>query len=190
MIKTFRLLALAVVCAIAIPWQAHAQGAFITPFLGYNFGGDSANCLSFSNCDQKRLNFGASIGSMGKVVGFEEDISWAKNFFGDAPNTDNSVLTLMSSLLIGAGSGPIRPYFVGGIGLIHPHVSSSLASLGDFSQNAFGYDLGGGIHIMFGHVGIRGDIRRFKTMSDVSFFGFEGQKLEFWRGSLGLTLGM
>ena len=189
MTKSLRLLTLAVVCAIAAPGVARAQG-FITPFIGYNFGGDSANCLSFANCDQKRANFGVSIGSMGGTVGFEEDISWAKNFFGDAPGTDNSVLSLMSSILVGVPGGPVRPYVLGGVGLIHPHVSSSLSNAFDFSKNAFGYDLGGGVHVMFGHIGVRGDVRRFKTMSDVTFFGFTGQKLSFWRASLGLTLGM
>jgi len=189
MLNNIRVFALALACTLAASGLARAQG-FVTPFIGYNFGGDSANCLSFTNCDEKRLNFGVSLGSMGGSVGFEEDFGWAKNFFGEAPDTDSSVFTLMSNVLIGGSGGAVRPYVLGGVGLIRPHVSSSLSSAVDFSKNALGYDLGLGVHVMFGHAGVRADLRRFKTLQDVTFLGFTGEKLSFWRGSLGLTLGM
>jgi len=42
---------------------------------------------------------------------------------------------------------------------------------------------------MFGsNVGIRGDIRRFKTLQDVNLFIFTQDKLKFWRASGGLAL--
>jgi hypothetical protein len=80
---------------------------------------------------------------------------------------------------------------VGGIGLIRPHVASlagSVTSLGT-GKNAFGYDLGGGVAGLFGkHLGVRGDVRLFRTMQDVNLLVFTGQKLEFWRASAGLVL--
>ena len=82
---------------------ARADG-FVTPFYGFNFGGDS-NCAKVTNCEDKRSNFGVSIGKMGSIFGAEEDISIAKDFFGKVPNVDNSVLTLMSNLLIGVEPG-------------------------------------------------------------------------------------
>jgi hypothetical protein len=170
---------------------AHADG-FLVPFVGYNFGGDSgATCQSLTDCTDKRLNFGISFGSMGRVAGFEQDISYAKNFFGDSPATDNSVFSAMSNLLLGVGAGPVRPYFVVGVGLIRPHVSSLLGSVTSLGagKNAFGYDIGGGITAIAGGVGIRGDIRRFKTMQNIDLLFFTGQKLEFWRASAGLALG-
>ena len=47
---------------------ASADG-FLTPFYGYNFGGDS-NCPTIRACEDKRSNFGASFGTMGTVFGF------------------------------------------------------------------------------------------------------------------------
>lgn len=189
--RSFRLVGLALVLLVAASAPARADG-FIVPFLGFNFGGDSAStCPALTNCEEKRANFGVALGSMGTIFGFEEDISYAKNFFGETPTGENSVLTLMSNVIIGVGAGPVRPYFVGGVGLIRPHVSSLSGSITTFDadKNAFGYDIGGGITGLFSrHVGIRGDLRHFKTMQDIDLFIFSDQKLNFWRASLGLAL--
>jgi hypothetical protein len=186
-------LALMLVAVAAVP--ARADG-FVTPFYGYNFGGDSSNCKTFSSCEEKRSNFGVSIGKMGAIFGFEEDISIAKDFFGKVPNVENSVFTLMSNLLIGVGAGPVQPYFLVGAGLIRPHSSFNLTNF-DTQNNSLGYDMGAGVNGYFSrHVGVRGDVRRFHTFQDVDFpvLGnivsqiFVTQKLDFWRASIGLSL--
>jgi len=164
---------------------ARAQG-FITPFIGFNAGGDSSNCASLTNCQTARANYGVAFGAMGPAIGFEEEFSYAKNFFGNSPGTENSVFSLMSNLLVGVGVGPVRPYVAGGFGLIRPHVSSVTFSA---NNNTFAYDIGGGVNGFFSeHVGLRGDIRHFHSLQDVNVLIFNGQKLEFWRASLGLAL--
>ena len=181
-------LVFAAILFVLVPTPARADG-FIVPFVGYNFGGDSG-CPSLTDCEEKRLNFGVAFGSMGTAIGFEQDISYAKNFFGETPGGDNSVFSFMSNLVVGPGVGPIRPYFVVGVGLIRPHVSSLVGSVTNFdaSSNSFGYDLGGGLTLMFGRVGIRGDVRRFKTLESIDLLIFPGEKLDFWRASAGLAL--
>ena len=188
----FRHLSVASLLLALTSTSARADG-LIVPFIGYNFGGDSgSNCVSLTDCKEKRTNFGVSFVSMGPAFGIEEDISYAKNFFGETSGTANSVFSLMTNLIIGAGAGPVRPYVLGGVGLIRPHVESltgSLTGLGTTGKNAFGYDLGGGVIGLFGgHVGVRGDLRRFHTLQDVSLLIFTGQKLNFWRASAGLAL--
>lgn len=192
--RTFRVVLSIMLLAVSAA-PARADG-FVTPFYGFNFGGDSANCRAFSSCEDKRKNFGVSIGMMGPVFGFEEDISWAKDFFGRAPNVDNSVFTLMSNLLIGIGVGPVQPYFLVGAGLIRPHASSDLRKF-DTKNNSLGYDLGAGVNGYFSrHVGIRGDVRRFHALQDMNIplLGdivdqiFVTRKLDFWRASVGLSL--
>jgi len=69
----------------AIPGTASSQ-AFVTPFIGYNFGGDSGNCLSLRNCDDKRANFGISVGKTNGVFGLEQEIAYVPHFFGSAPD--------------------------------------------------------------------------------------------------------
>ena len=97
-----------------------AEG-FLTPFVGFNFGGDSANCISISNCDEKRLNWGLAFGTRHGIFGFEEDIGYAPSFFGKTEGGDNAVLTVMSNLMLVVPAGPIQPYAIVGLGLIRPH---------------------------------------------------------------------
>jgi len=190
MTKQMVISVLALAFLAAAPTSARAGDDFIVPFIGYNFGGDSGNCPSLTNCNEKHTNFGVSIGTMGTLFGFEEDISYAKNFFGDIPGADNSVFSAMSNMMVGVGVGPVRPYLVAGVGLIRPHVSSVSSSLTLSSdKNAFGYDLGGGVTVSVApHVGIRGDIRHLHTFDSVDVLFFTGQRLDFFRASAGLAL--
>ena len=185
MSRTKLAVALAALTLSAAP--ARAQG-FISPYLGFSYGGDvAADCASLTNCEEKRLNWGVSLGSSSGILGFEEDIGYAKDFFGKTPGSDNAVLTVMSNLLVVVPAGPIRPYALFGIGLIHPHIAFDSSSL-DFSKNALGYDIGGGVNVFLTHgFGIRGDVRRLQTFKDLSLGVFSDQKLDFWRGSAGLV---
>jgi hypothetical protein len=57
------------------------------------------------------------------------------------------------------------------------------------AKNALAYDIGAGIMVFpSSRVGVRADLRRMRSMSDVTLFVFSGVKLEFWRASIGLTL--
>ena len=176
---------LTVVVVVAAPASARADG-FIVPFVGYNFGGDSGNCPRLTNCTDRHANFGVSLGTMGTLFGAEFDLGYAKNFFGEVPGTDNSVLTAMFNVLGGIGVGPVRPYVLAGVGLIRPHVSSITLSS---DNNAFGYDLGGGLTLSVApHVGIRGDIRHLHTAQTINVLFFNDQRLDFFRASLGLSV--
>ena len=165
---------------------AGAQG-FISPYIGFNFGGDSANCEALRDCEDRRTNFGLSIGTRRGVLGVEQDIAYAPDFFGKTPGGSNGVLTLMSNLLLVIPAGPIQPYGVVGIGLIRPRMKLDAASL-SLSNNALGYDIGGGINIYLARAfAIRGDVRRLKTLSDITLGLFSNEELEFWRGTAGVT---
>src|SRR5712671_6267885 len=117
---------------------ARAQ-VFISPFAGYNFGGDSANCVSLQNCEEKRLNLGVSVGTTHGILGFEEDIAYAGEFFGKTPGGSNALLTVMSNVMVVLPAGPIRPYALIGLGLMRPHVQFDALSLA-LDENALGWD--------------------------------------------------
>jgi len=183
-----RLVALAAALLALDVSPARAAG-FISPFVGYNFGGDSQNCVSLRNCEEKRTNWGVSIGSDTAPIGFEAEIGYAKDFFGHSTTADNSVLTLMTNLLLVIPAGPVRPYGLIGLGLVRPHAKTDLVGLAT-DQNTLGWDIGGGLNIFFGRTfGVRGDVRHIRTLQDITLFGvFDNAPLDFWRGSAGVTL--
>ena len=168
---------------------ASAQG-FISPFIGFNFGGDSG-CPTATNCEDKHNNFGVSGGKLGAIGGGEVEFGYAKDFFGDTPGVDTSVLTLFGHVILGPKIGVVRPFVLGGVGLIKSHVELTAGSLLDASNN-FGWDLGGGLMFMFGdHVGVRGDLRRIQSFQNQTILGFSlaDEKLKFNRATAGLVLG-
>jgi opacity protein-like surface antigen len=172
----------------AAPGRALAADQFVNPFIGFDFGGD-AGCPSISNCEDKKLNAGVSFGTMGAVLGFEEEFAYAKNFFGDAPGLDSSVLTVMSNVMLVPNVGPIRPYALVGLGLIKTHVSLTPSSVLTSDNNSLGWDIGGGVNFFFSqHAGLRGDVRYFHSFKDLNLLGLTlgDTKLDFGRASVGL----
>ena len=161
-----------------------AQG-FISPLIGFNFGGDSG-CPELTDCEDKRVNAGVTLGVLGDVFGFEEEFAYASNFFGETPGVSNSVLTVMTNVMLVPNVGPVRPYAVVGLGLIKTHVELSPESVLNADNNHFGWNLGGGLFIFFGdHVGIRGDIRYFHAFQDLDLgiFTVGDTKLDFGRAA-------
>lgn len=184
---SFSVLALALI--VGAPTHARAQ-AFVSPFIGYDFGGD-AGCPQITNCENKKLNFGVSLGTTGRVLGFEEELAYAKDFFGTAPSLSSNVLTLMSNAMIIPKIGPVRPYALAGLGLIKTHVEFTPSSVLTSNNNNLGWDVGGGVAAFFGaHAGVRGDIRYFHAFQDLNALGFTlgDMKLDFGRASVGLVL--
>jgi opacity protein-like surface antigen len=182
----YRALAFAALLIALSAVPARADG-FLSPFLGFNYG-DSPNCSTLTNCDDKRVNWGVALGATGGIFGFEEEFAYAPNFFGTS-GSENAVLTLMSNVLVVIPAGPVQPYGLIGVGLVRPHAQLNASSLAS-NQNALGWDIGGGVNIYFTHaVGIRGDLRHVRTLQDITLGGlFTNAPLDFWRASAGLTL--
>jgi opacity protein-like surface antigen len=190
-----RVLALTLALLGAASTTARADG-FISPFLGFTLGGDSGcpgigipttDVIGLFSCEDKRRMFGASLGTTRGIVGFEQDIAYAPDFFGRNAGGDSAMLTLMSNLTLGVPAGPIRPYVLVGVGLMRPHVKFDALSLA-LDKNALGYDIGGGINLFVTRgVGVRGDVRRLRTLKEVTLGVFSADQIDFWRASAGLT---
>lgn len=182
--------AVVVVAATAAP--ARAQSYF-SPFIGYDTGGDAGTCLPAApNCDQKKTSYGASLGHIfGGLFGFEEDFGYAPDFFGESTNvTNNSVMTLMSNVVVALPLPVFRPYVGGGVGLMRTHSGLDVTSV-EVNNNAFGYDVGGGLMILLpAHLGVRFDYRYLRSSSDTTIAGvtLPFADLHFHRISVGLVL--
>jgi hypothetical protein len=186
-----RALVLSLLLGVVTPTAARADGMII-PFYGVNFGGRCCDELG-NAIDAKRFDWGASFTYMGGgVVGIEGDIGYSPDFFGKTDIGGSSVLTATGNLVLGIPIGGqtgvgVRPYAVVGLGVMRTKVDnfSNILSL-DNSEGA--WDFGGGVMFFFGtHVGVRGDVRYFRTFSKVDFLPLS-QTLDFARGTAGLIL--
>lgn len=184
----FGVVVLIAAACTAAPAAALAQG-FISPMIGYDFGGDSG-CPQITGCEEKHLNIAVSFGGLGRVLGTELEIAHARDFFGEIPGVSSSVLTVMGNLLVAPRFGPVQPYGLVGLGLIKSKVEISAAGLLETDNNHFGWDIGGGVMLFFSrNVGIRGDIRHFHAFQDLEPLGFTlGEtKLDFGRAAGGMV---
>ncbi|MBW8866447.1 MAG: porin family protein [Acidobacteria bacterium] len=169
--------------------QASAQG-FVSPFIGYNFGGDSG-CPQITNCEDKHVDWGLGFGVLGSVVGFEAEFGKTSDFFGSTSNQSTDVLTFMGNFMLAPKIGPIQPYGEAGIGLIR----TSVENVGEnVDENQIGWDIGGGVIAFFSrHVGLRGDVRYFHSFqlldtSKLPNLPINETKLNFGRFSGALVL--
>jgi opacity protein-like surface antigen len=205
--KMFVTTAMCAVALAAAPATASADWV-ITPFVGWNFGGaaDVNNAFagaSFENKFEHKINYGVSLAQMGAgIIGWEADFGYSPNFFetGTASNNafdftnDSNVTTLTGNVIVGAPlggyGGSIRPYAVGGVGLIRTNVQDTAGFFDVNTKNDFGFDVGAGVMGYFTqNVGIRGDVRYFRSFqgSDENATGLGLSNFHFWRGSLGVS---
>lgn len=188
--RPYLLLAALIVC-LALPSAARAQQTFLTPYIGSSFN-STIDDYDFGT----KLHYGVALTSVGRSgIGFEVDLGYAPTFFepgeDDFFNLDSkgSVTTLMGNLVIGGGGGGIKPYASGGIGLMRSRITAA-SELLDYKDNGFGVNVGAGVRGGSGRLGIRGDIRYFRQIDDLTpLSSFELGTLSFWRGSVGLSLG-
>ena len=184
------LILLSTVAVVLAPVQARADG-FFTPWVGSAFG---------SNIRNGQTTVGVSAGSMGAgIVGGEADFGWSPSFFGNQSDFGhNTVMNLMGNLILGVpvggqhGAG-IRPYVVGGVGLIRTQIDGGTIARVSSSDNMFGWDAGGGVMGYFAdHVGVRGDLRYLRATHElntgVSSIDINGDRLHFWRASIGIVI--
>lgn len=192
-----KLTKLGIMAALALTLSTTTARAdwLFTPNIGAGFGGSADT--------GEHLTYGASIGWMGAgVFGWEADFSYTPEFFeGDNDDVDffntgdSNVTTIMGNVLIGAPiggqTGPgVRPYFVGGAGLLQSRVEDA-DELFEIDNNDFGINVGGGVMgFMTDNVGFRGDIRYFRAFGEDEGndeFDLDLSDFDFWRGTVGVT---
>jgi hypothetical protein len=179
-----------------MPADARADG-LIVPFAGINFGGNAGQSLGDA-ADAKRFSWGASFAWMGGgVFGFEGDVGYSPDFYGKNDQGGSSVLSLMGNVLLGVPFGGqkgfgIRPYGLAGVGVLRSDLDSFDELIGLENTEA-AWNFGGGVFVFFGaHVGMRGDIRYFRTFDDVDFGPInvsqaKANAIDYTRGTVGFV---
>ena len=181
---------LAIVATAALPTAARGD-VLITPFAG----------VSFFDGESKG-NFGASVG-VGSIIGVELDASQTRiGSFVDVPVVDLTadVTTVMGNVVVRLPTGAVQPYASGGAGLIRLSGNVRVPFLGSvLSARAqdLGMNVGGGVYLFPSeNFGIRGDVRYFRTLGDLTLDeitdigGIDDlplPRLDFWRATVGVT---
>jgi hypothetical protein len=182
---------------------------FITPFVGSEFAGSTTLLDLERAASLKHWTFGGSAAWLSdQVFGVEADFSMVPGFFQNSSATplvtESRVTTLTGSVLaalpLSVTRESLRPYIVGGLGLIRGTADDTL-KLNDSCipeqtpgvtcpGNWLGLQLGAGaIGLITNRAGVRFDLRHFRTLSrDVTLLGERTSKLSFWRATVGVSL--
>lgn len=180
-------------CLSALPSRAAAD-ILLTPFAGVTF---------VDEADVRKLNYGATVG-FGSLIGFEVDVSRTElGSFDDIPviRLTADATTLMGNLVIRVPAGPVQPYVSGGAGLIRVSGNVNVPFLGNLvgaSADDLGMNVGGGLYLFPArNIGIRGDVRYFRSLSDLSLDSIRDidgiddlplPNVDFWRVTGGVTI--
>jgi hypothetical protein len=173
---------------LLLPAGARADG-ILGGFIGTNFGGKTETSTPV---------YGGVLGGVGTGLGFEVDFGYAPDFFDteEVSGTRLSITTVMANLVVGGGRDRgVAPFVSGGVGLIRTNIDDPGELIENLSTNDFGMNVGGGLNLMFGTVGIRGDVRYFRNLEsndeDDGFLDLDLVDLgdfDFWRGTVGIVI--
>lgn len=175
---------------VSTEWQ-------VRPFLGVTFGGSTTlNDYDLAvGSANVALGVGASL--LGNVFGVEGELSHAPGFFqkGEAGLVSSSrVTTLTGNVIVGlprtATEYSLRPYFVGGMGVMWARAVPSFNSLAPTDMTRPAFDLGGGVGgALSNRTGLSWDVRYFRSFAGVDTpLGVEAERLSFWRANMALVI--
>ncbi|BCS35846.1 hypothetical protein TBR22_A50800 [Luteitalea sp. TBR-22] len=183
-----------VVCALVAMPAAASADILLTPFAG----------VSFLEQEKKPLTYGVGL-SLGGLIGIEGEIARVslaeQGIVGTSVSLETNLTTYMGNLVLRLPVGSVQPYATGGLGLIKVSGDVDAAYLGNVlsvSGSELGMNFGGGLYVFLGdNLGIRGDVRYFRTIGEVTleditdFGGFDDlpvPQFDFWRATAGVTL--
>jgi hypothetical protein len=177
----------------------------IKPFAGVTYGGDSTflfvgpNALA-PNPNHPHFAYGVSGLFIGEIFGIEADFSHTPGFFqSSSPSlgvdvVDSGVYTLMGNLVVAMPRHltqyTLRPYLVGGAGLMHVAFDTTRNAL-QVSESFQAMDLGAGVTGFVTHrVGVSWDVRYFRSIERTIQNGASlgAERLSFWRASMAVAI--
>jgi hypothetical protein len=182
-------------------WPVGAEAEWqIKPFVGLTFAGST----TFLDLEQASGNRHGAIGvsgtKLGNVIGVEGEFAFVPGFFQRSDIAAplvlrSSVTTLTGNVVITLPRRmteyALRPYFVGGAGLMHVRADDSLQVL-PIASNLAAVDLGGGVTgFLSNRLGLNWDIRYFRSVhgKDEGLGISTGpEQLSFWRASMALAI--
>jgi hypothetical protein len=191
-------LPLLIICWALFPRPAAAEWQ-IKPFAALTFGAETTFLDPDQGADHRHTALGVNGALIGNVIGIEADFGRISGFFQQDVVSPlvlgSSVVTLTGNVIVTLPRRlteyTLRPYFVGGAGLMRVRIDD-VHELLPISSNLATVDFGGGVTgFLSKRIGLNWDIRRFQSIhgKDAGIGISEGpEQLSFWRASMALAI--
>jgi hypothetical protein len=183
--------------ALLQPASASAEW-LIWPYIGLKFAGSTTLPDLEQAADNTNLTIGGSITILGEgILGVEGDVGYSPRFFERETEqiiiASSSVSTVTGNVIVAVPRSvtreSLRPYALGGIGLMHVGIDDVLDFAPD--RNFLCLSIGAGaIGAVSQRTSIRFELRHFRnlTTEDEESVSFGRTRLSFWRATVGVTL--
>lgn len=172
-----------------------------SPFVGGTFAGSSVLPDLEQGASSAQFVFGGSAGWWTPgILGLEGEFSFAPSFFQSSSEifSNSNVITLGLSVVIttpvSVTRESLRPYVIGGVGLMQASIDESLGVFPELygrAQNSLGMNVGGGVvGFLTPRTGVRFELRQFRSLErdESPLTGERGTLLSFWRFTAGVVL--
>ena len=185
--------------AVLLLSPAHASAEWqIRPFLGLTFGGGTTFVDPELAAGRPNVVVGVGGSLLGDVIGVDADLAHAPGFFQAGHRNlvlHSSVTTLTGNIVITLPRRlteyTLRPYFVGGAGLMYARIINCCGVL-RVATSLPALDVGGGATgFLSDRIGVNWDVRHFRSVGskgEASGLSFGAQQLSFWRANVALAI--
>jgi hypothetical protein len=170
----------------------------IKPFFGISFAGSTTFVDLEQGAGRTNLIVGVNGGIVGELLGIEADVARAPGFFqgGDERLILGSSATTFTGNIIVAmpkriSQYTLRPYFVGGGGIMRAVTTTRLGTL-NVSSTLAAIDLGGGATgFLNDRIGLNWELRHFRSVKGkqpLNGLSFSPEQLAFWRATMAVAI--
>jgi hypothetical protein len=182
---------------LVLPGSASAEWQ-IRPFFGVTFAGGTTFVDSEQAAGHPKLAIGVNGVLLGENIGVEGDFGRTPGFFqtgGQRLVLGSSATTLTGNIVIALPRRltqyTLRPYFVGGAGLMRVRIDHALEAL-NVASTLPAIDVGAGATgFLNDRVGLSWDMRYFRSISGKAAgqgLSVGAEQLSFWRANMALAI--
>jgi hypothetical protein len=182
------------------PARASAEWQ-LRPFLGATFAPSTSFIIPIAApLPNKKIAFGMNAVLVGRVFGIDMDFGRTPGFFQSGNEAESQVLrssvtTVTGNMVVALprhlAQYTLRPYFVGGAGLIHARIQNQLGAL-PLASTLAAMDVGGGVTgFVSDRYGLSWDVRRFWSVGGQDRgvgLSIGPEQLSFWRANMALAI--
>lgn len=183
---------------LIVPAPASAD-LFLAPFAGVKFGGGTSIFDLELAAGKAKSTIGASAFQLSDdILGYEVTFGYVSQYFKSDTQLPlikpgSYVVDLMGNVIVSlppdVTAGGLRPYVMGGVGLIHAE-SADILNILQVRRTMPAFNAGvGAIGLITNNVGVRFDFRYLRSMTnDDGTLSHVGRRISYSRATVGLVL--